>query len=127
MVVENLKYMVVRALKTFFKELKKTFSSHDLEYYQSNHEGYLIDKLHEVGFTYDGIVLNPGGYTHTSIALRDAIASIETPVYEVHISKLSERENFRQISYVREVCVGTISGIGLRGYEMALKSLIGIS
>ena len=94
-----------------------------MEYYQSNHEGALIDKLHEVGFEYDGIVLNPGGYTHTSIAIRDAISAISTPVFEVHISNLAEREDFRQISYVSDVCVGSLNGMGLEGYAIAIERL----
>ncbi|MEM6735455.1 MAG: type II 3-dehydroquinate dehydratase [Bacteroidota bacterium] len=108
----------------FFEQLENKFKEHYLEYYQSNHEGRLIDKLHEVGFSYKGIVFNPGAFTHTSIALRDAIAAIETPVYEVHISNLSTREDFRQISYVKEVCAGSINGMGLEGYVVAIKELI---
>ncbi len=111
----------------FFQELKEKFNEHNLEYYQSNHEGELIDKLHEVGFDFDGIVFNPGAYTHTSIALRDAIAGIESPVYEVHISNLAERESFRQVSYVEEVCVGSINGMGLEGYSIAIEELVSSS
>lgn len=107
----------------FFDELKDQFPSYELEYYQSNHEGALIDKLHEVGFEYHGVVFNPGAYTHTSIALRDAIAGITTPVFEVHISNLAEREAFRQTSYVSEVCVGSIDGLGLKGYAIAIEEL----
>ncbi len=107
----------------FFDELKDQFLSYELEYYQSNHEGALIDKLHEVGFEYHGVVFNPGAYTHTSIALRDAIAGITTPVFEVHISNLAEREAFRQTSYVSEVCVGSIDGLGLKGYAIAIEEL----
>lgn len=114
-----------RSFEDFFEELKKQFQDHSLEYFQSNHEGALIDKLHEVGFSYDGVVLNPGGYTHTSIALRDAIAGIETPVFEVHISNLAEREDFRQTSYIKDVCVGSINGMGLEGYVVAMEELIG--
>ena len=108
----------------YFEELKSEFLDHKLEYYQSNHEGSLLDKLHEVGFSYDGIVFNPGAYTHTSIALRDAISGIETPVFEVHISNLAEREDFRQISYVKDVCVGSINGMGLEGYKVAVEHFI---
>jgi len=113
-----------QTFEDFFDGLKERFSSHDLEYFQSNHEGDLIDKLHEVGFSYSGIAFNPGAYTHTSIALRDAIAGIESPVIEVHISNLAEREDFRQVSYVKEVCVGSISGMGLEGYVIAIEKLI---
>jgi len=113
-----------QTFEEYFEILKKKLEKADLEYFQSNHEGALIDKLHEVGFSYDGVVFNPGAYTHTSIALRDAIAGIETPVFEVHISNLAEREDFRQLSYVREVCVGTISGMGIGGYEIGVDALI---
>lgn len=109
----------------FFGELKQRFSDHELVYFQSNHEGALIDKLHKVGFDYDGVVFNPGAFTHTSIALRDAIAAITTPVFEVHISNLSEREEFRQQSYVADVCVGSINGMGLEGYAVGVERLIG--
>ena len=113
-----------RTLEDHFEELKDRFSTHELEYFQSNHEGFILDKLHEVGFSYDGIVLNAGALTHTSIAIRDAIAGITTPVFEVHISNLAEREKFRQHSYVEEVCVGSINGMGLEGYAVALEELI---
>ncbi len=109
----------------YFKTLKDRFNDHDLEYFQSNHEGVLIDKLHEVGFDFNGIVFNPGGYTHTSIALRDAISAITTPVFEVHISNLAEREDFRQKSYVSEVCAGSINGMGLEGYAIGIEHFVG--
>lgn len=112
-----------QSFEDYFNELKKRFTEHQLEYFQSNHEGTLIDKLHEVGFSYDGIVFNPGAYTHTSIALRDAIAGIESHVFEVHISNLAEREDYRQVSYVKEVCVGSINGMGLEGYAVAIERL----
>jgi 3-dehydroquinate dehydratase-2 len=92
----------------------------DLTYFQSNHEGQILDKLHEVGFSYDGIVLNAGALTHTSIAIADAIAGIETPVIEVHISNVHKRETFRHHSYVSPVAEGIIVGFGLRGYELAV-------
>ena len=113
-----------KSFEDYFKDLEKRFPNHELEYFQSNHEGALIDKLHEVGFSYDGVVFNPGAYTHTSIALRDAISGIETPVFEVHISNLSEREDFRQISYVSDVCKGSINGMGLEGYAIAIEEFI---
>ena len=113
-----------RTLEDHFEELKDRFSTHELQYFQSNHEGFILDKLHEVGFSYDGIVLNAGALTHTSIAIRDAIAGITTPVFEVHISNLAEREKFRQHSYVEEVCVGSINGMGLEGYAIAIEELI---
>ncbi len=113
-----------QTFESYFEQLKRKLTQIDLVYYQSNHEGALIDKLHEVGFDYDGIIFNPGGYTHTSVALRDAVAAIESPVFEVHISNLAEREDFRQVSYLKEVCVGTINGMGLTGYEVAIDELI---
>ena len=113
--------------KTFedvFEELRQKYTTVELSYFQSNYEGALLDKLHEVGFTLDGIAFNPGAYTHTSIALRDAIAGITTPVFEVHISNLAEREDFRQVSYVKDVCIGTVNGMGMTGYEVAIDELI---
>lgn len=109
--------------EVFFDELKSRFPAITLKYSQSNHEGILIDKLHEVGFSFDGVVFNPGAYTHTSIALRDAIAAITTPVFEVHISNLAEREAFRGKSFIKEVCIGSIDGMGLKGYAIAIKEL----
>lgn len=107
----------------FFEFLKNKFPKHELEYYQSNHEGALIDKLHEVGFSWDGIIFNAGGYTHTSIALMDAVSAISTPVVEVHISNIYEREAFRHHSYLEKVCVESIVGKGMKGYELAVKYL----
>ena len=96
----------------------------DLEYYQSNHEGELLDKMHEVGFTYDGIILNAGALTHTSIALADAVSAIKTPVVEVHISNVHKRETFRHHSYISPVAEGVIVGLGLRGYELAVEYFV---
>jgi len=107
----------------FFQEMQNKFSTIELTYYQSNVEGELINKIQEYGFTYDGIILNPGGYTHTSVALGDAIAAISSPVVEVHISNVAAREEFRKISYVSAKCKGTITGLGLKGYELAILSL----
>jgi 3-dehydroquinate dehydratase-2 len=96
----------------------------DVVFYQSNHEGALVDKIQEAYFECaDGIIINPGAYTHTSIALLDAVKSVSLPTVEVHISKLEEREAFRQISYIREACVKTISGQGTNGYIMAVDYL----
>jgi len=108
----------------YFKELKAEYPTVELEYFQSNTEGDLLDKIHEVGFSCDGIIINPGAYTHTSVALRDAIAGIETPVIEVHISNTHQREEFRHHSYVSAVAKGIIIGLGLKGYEMALRSFL---
>lgn len=96
----------------------------ELHYFQSNHEGALIDKLHEVGFSFDGIVLNAGGYTHTSIALADAISAIKTPVIEVHISNVHAREAFRHHSYLSSRCAGVIVGLGLKGYDLAVQAFL---
>ena len=108
----------------FFDFLQKKFKHLHLEYFQSNHEGYLIDKIHEVGFTWDGIVMNAGALTHTSIAIMDAVAAIETPVVEVHISNIYEREEFRHHSYLEHVCEKNIVGKGLKGYEMAIEWIL---
>ena len=108
----------------FFVKLKHNFFKIEFTFYQSNIEGELINKLHELGFTYDGIILNAGAYTHTSIAIADAIAAITTPVVEVHISNIFEREDFRHTSYLGAKCKGNISGFGLKGYELAVKSFL---
>lgn len=107
--------------ETYLQELKNNFNSIQLDYYQSNVEGELINKLHECGFNFDGIILNAGAYTHTSIALADAIASIKTPVLEVHISNVFAREDYRHVSYIGKNCIGSISGFGLKVYELALN------
>jgi 3-dehydroquinate dehydratase-2 len=104
----------------FFEKLKDKFTDIELSYYQSNHEGSIIDKLHEVGFSYDGIVINPGAYTHYSYAISDAIAAITTAVVEVHISDIHTRESFRQISVTSVNCQQMISGKGLDGYKEAI-------
>jgi 3-dehydroquinate dehydratase-2 len=111
--------------ETYFEELKKQFPQVEFEYYQNNVEGELINKIQQVGFSYNGIVLNPGGYTHTSVAIGDAIAAIKTPVIEVHISNIFGREDFRKISHVSAKSVGVISGLGLKGYALAVSYLIG--
>lgn len=107
--------------ETFFELLKKQFSTIQLHYYQSNVEGELVNKLHEVGFSFDGIVLNAGAYTHTSVAIHDAIAGIKTPVAEVHISNVYSREEFRHKSLITSKCIGLITGFGLEGYAMAVN------
>lgn len=105
-------------------QLRNDFPDVDLEYFQSNIEGVLIDKLHEVGFSYDGIILNPGGYSHTSIALADAIKAIKTPVIEVHLSNTAARETFRHHTFTGANCVGIISGLGVKGYKAAIDYFI---
>src|SRR5690349_18590335 len=109
--------------KTFddvFAELKKRFAGLELHYYQSNVEGEIINKLHEVGFSFDGVILNAGAYTHTSVAIHDAIAAIKSPVVEVHISNVYAREEFRHQSLITSKCVGLITGFGMEGYAMAI-------
>jgi len=113
--------------ETYFEELVQLFPDIDLNYYQSNHEGDLIDRLHEVGFSYDGVVLNAGAYTHTSVALGDAIASITCPVIEVHISNVYAREPFRHHSYLSKNCRGVICGFGLDSYRLAVSAFLGVS
>jgi len=113
-----------KSFMDFFLEIKEKYSHIELEYYQSNIEGELINKIHEVGFSYDGIVLNAGAYTHTSIALADAISAIKSLVIEVHISNVFKRESFRHKSYIAPVCTGSISGFGLDSYKLALEALI---
>lgn len=110
-----------QSFEQFFETLKKRFPSVDLHYYQSNVEGELVNKLHEVGFSFDGIVLNAGAYTHTSVALHDAIGGIKTPVVEVHISNIHARETFRHTSLITSKCAGMLTGFGLEGYAMAIK------
>ena len=108
----------------YFRDLKVKFKNLELSYFQSNIEGELIDKLHEVGFTYDGIILNAAAYTHTSVGIGDAVKGIETPVVEVHISNIHAREDFRQQSYIAENAKGVLFGFGLKGYELAIQSFL---
>jgi 3-dehydroquinate dehydratase II len=107
--------------ESFFRSMKKAFDDVQLEYFQSNVEGELINKIHEVGFSFDGIIINPGGYSHTSVALADALAAIKTPSVEVHISNIYKREEYRHVSLTAKSCVGVISGFGLWSYELALQ------
>ena len=111
------------SFESYIEKLKTAFPDIELEYYQSNVEGELINKLHEVGFSYEGIVLNAGGYTHTSVAISDAIAAINTPVVEVHISNIHAREEFRHLSLITKECAGMITGFGLAGYNLAITFL----
>jgi len=105
----------------YFEKLKVLFADVELEYYQNNSEGNIIDILHEIGFTYDGILLNAGAYTHYSIAIRDAIAAIKTPVLEIHISNVHAREEFRHKSVIAPVCKGMIAGLGMKGYALGIN------
>ena len=107
----------------YFKELSKTYPSLQLDYFQSNVEGEIINKIHEVGFDYDGIILNAGAYTHTSIAIGDAIKAITVPVIEVHISNVYAREEFRRHSHISSSCRGIISGFGMHSYSLAVNAL----
>ena len=106
--------------------MRQAFPDVELDYYQSNHEGFLIDKLQEADGIYDGVVMNPGAYAHTSIALADCIRAIHIPVIEVHISDISQREPYRRHSYTAEACVKSFSGYGLKGYDLAVGELLGI-
>lgn len=108
----------------YFKKLREKYAGIQLEYYQSNVEGEIINKLHETGFSFDGIILNAGAYTHTSIAIRDAVKAIETPVVEVHISNVYAREEFRHQSFIGPVCKGSIAGFGMDSYRLAIESFL---
>jgi 3-dehydroquinate dehydratase-2 len=113
-----------QSFEDYFSSLKAKYAHVDLHYFQSNSEGWIIDKIHEVGFEYDGIIINAGAYTHTSVAIRDAIASVTTPALEVHISNIHSREEFRHHSHLSPVCKGVIVGLGLDGYRLALENLL---
>ena len=112
------------SFEAYFATLQRAYPQLELSYFQSNHEGALLDKLHEVGFSYDGIILNAGAYTHTSVALHDAIRTITTPVVEVHISNTFAREAFRHHSYIAAVAKGVIVGFGMESYRLALESFL---
>lgn len=113
-----------RSFEDYLQELKKRYPQVVFEYYQSNVEGELINKIHEVGFDYDGIVLNAGAYTHTSIALQDAIRAVTSPVVEVHISNVHQREEFRHQSMIACACAGVICGFGLDSYRLGVEALL---
>jgi 3-dehydroquinate dehydratase-2 len=108
----------------YFKTIQSNYPNVELSYFQSNVEGELINKLHDIGFTHDGIIINAGAYTHTSVAIADAIAGIKTAVIEVHITNIFAREDYRHVSYLGKHCKGSISGFGLKGYEMAIESFL---
>ena len=107
----------------YLEELRKKYPEETIVYYQSNSEGQLIDKIHEVGFEYDGIIFNAGGYTHTSVDIADAVSAVKAVVIEVHISNIARREGFRHTSFLAPVCEGSIAGFGLDSYELALQAL----
>ena len=113
-----------QSFETFFHSLEQSFAPAELYFFQSNIEGEIVDKLHEVGFSFDGIILNAGGYTHTSIAIHDAIGAIQVPVVEVHISNIYAREEFRHMSVITSKCAGLISGFGLQSYALGLIYLM---
>ena len=113
-----------QTFENYYSTLQQKYSGIVFQYYQSNIEGELINYLQQEGFSSDGIIINPGGYTHTSVAIGDAIAAITTPVIEVHISNVHAREEFRKLSHVSAKCKGTISGLGLKGYELAVQFFI---
>jgi 3-dehydroquinate dehydratase-2 len=108
----------------YFKELQNKFLDVDLSYFQSNIEGEIIDKLHEVGYSYDGVILNAAAYTHTSVGIGDAVKAIETPVVEVHISNVHAREEFRHQSFIAANAKGVIVGFGLKSYDLAIESFL---
>ena len=112
------------SFEDYFESLQHKFSDVDLSYFQSNIEGEIIDKLHEVGFSYDGVILNAAAYTHTSVGIGDAVKAIETPVVEVHISNVHAREEFRHHSYIAANAKGVIVGFGLKSYDLAIESFL---
>ncbi len=113
-----------QTFEDYYTSLKEKYPAVSFQYYQSNVEGELINYLQQEGFSSDGIIINPGGYTHTSVAMGDAIAAIATPVIEVHISNVHAREEFRRLSHISAKCKGTISGLGLKGYELAVQFFV---
>ena len=113
-----------QTFEAYLEELKSIYSIVELHYFQSNVEGELINKLHEVGFSFDGIVFNGGAYTHTSVAIADAIKAIQTPVVEVHISNIYAREEYRHVSLTGANCKGVLTGFGMNGYKLAIESFL---
>jgi 3-dehydroquinate dehydratase-2 len=113
-----------QGFESYLETLRNNFQNLTIDYFQSNVEGELINKVHEIGFSYDGIILNAGGYTHTSVALADAIAAIKTPVIEVHISNIYARESYRHVSLTGKNCKGVLTGFGMDGYRLAITSFL---
>ena len=113
------------SFESYYQTLKARYPQVEFDYFQSNHEGALIDEIHRQGFDVDGIVLNAGAYTHTSIAIADAIRAVKSPVVEVHISNVHARESFRHVSMIASACKGVICGLGLNSYRLALEDLLG--
>ncbi len=116
-----------QSFEDYFKILEKTFPDEELHYFQSNHEGALLDKIHETGFSFDGLVINAGAFTHTSVALADALSAVPMSAVEVHISNIHKREAFRHHSFLTSRCQGMICGLGLQGYELAVRYLLGLN
>ena len=114
-------------MEEYLETLHNKFTNVKIDYYQSNIEGELINKIHEVGFSYDGIIINAGAYTHTSVAIADAIKGVTTPAIEVHISNVAKREDFRHITYLGPVCIGTIAGFGLDSYRLGIEAVLNIN
>jgi len=114
------------SFEDYLEKIKSKYPSVEFHYFQSNKEGELIDEIQRTGFSCDGIIINPGGYTHTSVAIGDAIAAIDTPVAEVHISNIFGREEFRRLSHVSGKAVGVISGFGMKGYDLAIEYFISL-
>jgi len=112
------------SFEEYLVSLRRLFPDVKIDYYQSNIEGEIINKIHEIGFDYDGIILNSGGYTHTSVSIADAISAVNAPVIEVHITNISAREGFRHNSIIGRYCTGSIIGLGLLGYRLAVEALI---
>lgn len=112
------------SFEDYLQTLRDEFPNIELEYFQSNIEGEIIDKLHLVGFSYDGIILNAGGYTHSSVSIADAVSSINTPIVEVHISNILAREEFRHVSLISPNAKGSIFGFGLKGYKLAIQAFL---
>jgi 3-dehydroquinate dehydratase-2 len=112
------------SFEDYFQQLQKAFPAVEFSYFQHNVEGEIINYLHQTGFSYDGILLNAGGYTHTSVAIRDAIAAIKTPVIEIHISNVYAREEFRHTSLIAPKCVGSICGLGMKGYRLGVEYFV---
>lgn len=115
-----------QSFEDYFSELQREYAETNLSYFQSNSESEIIDKIHEVGFDIDGIIINAGAFTHTSVAIRDAIAGVTIPVIEVHISNVHTREEFRHKSYISAVCKGVIAGFGLDSYRLAIEHFLNI-
>lgn len=113
-----------RTFESYFQELCQLYPQHELSYFQSNHEGAIIDKLHQDGFSVDGIVLNAGAYTHTSVSIHDAIKGVKSPVIEVHISNIHTREEFRHKSFIAPACKGSVVGLGFDSYRLAIEHFI---